>query len=160
MGEQGVLHLCGKSHRCFRRKILRRDGTGQPDDAKCDQHQAHPADITSVPIGDAVIDDGRHHQRHEQLKGSLQQLEQRRQNRFLLIILQINEQLFHSFLPPVRLYQSFRRIGLACICFLSYHRFWYRKIMILVWFPYFFHILLSSGEPTIILTGKERMPWN
>ena len=106
MGEQGVFHLGRKANRRLRRKILRRDGAGQPDDAKRDQHQAHPADIAPVPIGDAVVDDGRHHQRHEQLKGSLQQLEQRRQNRLLLIILQINEQLFHSFLPPSSAFDS------------------------------------------------------
>ena len=91
MGKQRMLHLRRKSDRRLRRKILGRNGTYQPHDTKHDHDKTHSADIPSVGIPNPLINNRRHNKRHQQLKGSLQQLKQRRQNRLLLIILQENK---------------------------------------------------------------------
>ena len=91
MSKQSMLHLSRKPNRCLRSKILSRNRTHQPDHPQHYHNQAHLPDIPPVPITDTRINNSRHNQRHQQLKRSLQQLKKRRQNRLLLIILQINK---------------------------------------------------------------------
>ena len=69
------------AHGGARRKVLRRDGEGEPDDAEPDEEQTHAHDISLVAFRDAVIDDRRHDERHDELERGFQQLEKRRKDR-------------------------------------------------------------------------------
>ncbi len=77
MGKQRVPQLLGEAHGGLGGKVLRRDRAQQADQAQRHQHQAHAHDVAAVALADAGIDDRGHHQRHDQLKESLQQLKQR-----------------------------------------------------------------------------------
>ena len=91
MGKQRVPQLLGEAHGGLGGKVLRRDRAQQADQAQRHQHQAHAHDVAAVALADAGIDDRGHHQRHDQLKESLQQLKQRPQDAFLAVVLQIRE---------------------------------------------------------------------
>ena len=91
MSKQRVLQFRRNAYRSLRRKILRRNGTGQSDYAKHHQHTAHTQHIGDVAAADSLIDDRRHHERYEQLEGGFQHLKKRRQYRLFLIIFYIYE---------------------------------------------------------------------
>ena len=86
----------GESHRRLGRKILGCDGTDQPDQTQGDQQKSHLQDIRYFSPLNTRIDDGSHHQRHKQLKGSLQHLKKRGADCLLLILFQINQKLSHN----------------------------------------------------------------
>ena len=92
MLEQGVPYPCTEARRSFCREVLRRDRADETDHPQGDQHKAHAYDIGCVLPCNAHIDHRRHHKRDQELKGSLQHLEQRRKDGFFLIIFQIYQQ--------------------------------------------------------------------
>ena len=100
MGKQSVAQLGRHPHRGLCGKKLGRNRAHQPNDAQGGHHQAHAPNVPPVPVGDAHVDDGRHHQGDHQLKRGLQQLEQRPQNAFLFVVLHIGEQAFHKAIVP------------------------------------------------------------
>ncbi len=89
MRKQRRAQLCGKADRRLCAEILCRHGTDESHRRKKHEYQPHPDDLPSVVVRDTPVDDGRHHQRHHQLEGSLQHLEQRRQNAFLPVIFDV-----------------------------------------------------------------------
>ena len=74
-------------------------GTAKADHAQRHHQKAHADNIGPVSVFNAGVDHRRHHQRHQELKGSLQQLEGRRKHTFLSIPFHITKQLFHTDLP-------------------------------------------------------------
>ena len=100
MREQLIFYFGGKSHGSSCRKILRRQGTGKTDDTQRKQDKPHLNNVVLVLVVNAHINDLCHNQRYKQLKGSLQQFEQRCKNTFLSVVLQINQQFFHFRVSP------------------------------------------------------------
>ena len=96
MLHEHVAQLGGKADGRLGREILRGDGAEQAHAAERDQPQAHAHDIARVARGNAFVDDGRHNQRNNQLKGGLQQLEQRRKHAFQPEVLDVNKQFFQK----------------------------------------------------------------
>ena len=86
MGKKGMFQFRGNTHRRFRRKVLCRDRADQSDHPQQDHNPAHAQHIGYIAAADTLIDDRRHHQRHEQLKSRLQHLKKRRQNCLFLIV--------------------------------------------------------------------------
>ena len=82
-----MTYLGGKTHRRLGREILRRHRADKSQSREHGKHAAHFEDILPVPRVNAVIYYRRHHKRNDKLKHSLGQLEKRRQNAFLLIVL-------------------------------------------------------------------------
>ena len=89
-----MAHTLGKADGRFGGKILCSDGADQADDGKSKQNGAIGEHQLFVVLCDADVDDGGNHQWHEQLKGSLQQLEQRSEDRFQRVGFKILEQIF------------------------------------------------------------------
>ena len=85
MVKQRMTHLFRKADSGFGGKKLRCDRADESHHAKRRQQQTHFDGIASVASADALVDDGRDHQWHQQLKRSLQQLEERSQNAFLFV---------------------------------------------------------------------------
>ena len=96
MRHEHVAQLGGKADGRLGGEILRGDGTEQPHAAEHDQPQAHAHDEARIARGDAPVDDRRHNQRDDQLKGGFQQLEQRREHTFQPEIPNINKQFFQK----------------------------------------------------------------
>ena len=96
MRHEHVAQLGGKADGRLGGEILRGDGTEQPHAAEHDQPQAHAHDEARIARGDAPVDDRRHNQLDDQLKGVFQQLEQRREHTFQPEIPNINNQFFQK----------------------------------------------------------------
>lgn len=86
----------GKADGRLGREILRGDGAQQTYAAQRDQPQAHAHDEARVARGNALVDNGRHNQRHDQLKGGFQQFEQRRKYAFQPEVFDVNKQFFQK----------------------------------------------------------------
>ena len=86
MREKRMAHSGPEARRRLCGKVLRRDGTYEPDEPQRDEHETHPYDIRPVFPCDPHVDDRRHDQRHEQLKRRLEHFKKRRQYGFLFII--------------------------------------------------------------------------
>ena len=86
----------GKADGRLGREILRGDGAQQTYAAQRDQPQAHAHDEARVARGNALVDNGRHNQRHDQLKGGFQQFEQRRKHAFQPEVFDVNKQFFQK----------------------------------------------------------------
>ena len=91
MVEQGLAELCGKPYRRLGREKLGRNGGHQSYHRQRKEPQAHPPYVARVrPAGasgiDAPVDDAGHHQRHQQFEESFQELKQRRQDGFFLVV--------------------------------------------------------------------------
>ena len=99
--EQRRAHRSAEAHRRLRRKELRRDGADETEHAEHHHDQRRAPHRRRVAIGDGIVDDVGHQERHNQFKARLQQLEQRADDAFELIILQIDQQFFHRSLPCV-----------------------------------------------------------
>ena len=89
MGKQRMTQSRGVAHRRLGGKILRREAAGQADDGQHKQDAAPHQNVVEVVSSDAHVDDVGHHQRHEQVKGRFQHLEERCQHAFALVALQI-----------------------------------------------------------------------
>ena len=74
---QNVPQTGGEPYRRHSGKILGAHRHDQADDAQGHHHQTHFDNIPGIAAADALIHDPGHHQRNQQLKGRLQQLEQR-----------------------------------------------------------------------------------
>ncbi len=96
MRKQRMLQLRGKPYCRFGRIVLGCDGTYKPDHSQRHQQAAHAKHIGHFSAADPSVDDGRHHKRYKQFKGSLQHFKKRGQNRLFLIVFQINKQFFHD----------------------------------------------------------------
>ena len=101
MGKQRAPQPGGKTGSRLRRKILGCYGANQSHHSQKRQKAAPLQNVPVIPAGNAHIDDGRHDQRHKQLKQRLQQLKQRTQHTLFPVRFQINQQSFHTFHLPM-----------------------------------------------------------
>ena len=89
MSEQALSHVRSKPHRSLGGEILGHHRAAQSAQTQKPQHAAHFENVTPVAAANASVDDIRHHQRHNELKNNLNELEQRGQNTFFLVLFQI-----------------------------------------------------------------------
>ena len=75
------------------------DWQAQTDPAQRAQPQAHAGNVARAAAGNAFVDNRRHDERNDQLKGGFQQFEQRRKNTLAPEVLDVNQQLFQKH-PP------------------------------------------------------------
>ena len=90
MGEKGMPYPGSEACRCLCRKVLRRDGTDQPDQPQGNKQKTHPYNIGAVSFCNAHINHRSHHKRHKQFKRRLQHLKERRQYGFFSVFFQID----------------------------------------------------------------------
>ena len=97
MYEQIVSQLGGTAYGRLGRKILRGHRAGQSHHGQQHQHGCHAEyeQLVAAPV-DAAVNDGGHHQRNQQVKAGLQQLEQRRGDAFPGVLLEKTEKHFHD----------------------------------------------------------------
>ena len=93
--KQRVAQPPGKAHGGLCGKILCGDGGGKPHEAEQQQHAAHAEDIAAVRARYACVDDGGHHERHEELERGLKQLEQRPEHALFPIPFHVGQQFLH-----------------------------------------------------------------
>ena len=91
MGKQRVPQAGGIAHRRLCGKILGRHAAQQTDAAQQHQQAAAQQDIARIARCDAVVDDIRHDQRHEQVEERLQHFEQGRNHRLAAVTVQITQ---------------------------------------------------------------------
>ena len=77
MVHEGIAQSDGKAHRSLCCKILGNHRAEEAHRPQKHQKAAHFENIPPVGVGDAHIHNARYHQRDTQLKGGLQELEQR-----------------------------------------------------------------------------------
>ena len=77
MSKQRIANIRHKADGSLCGKILRRNGKGKPYNAKPNEQQTHSGNVSVVGAGDAVVDDRRDDQRHDQIQRGLQQFKQR-----------------------------------------------------------------------------------
>ncbi len=88
---------CGTvSQSGFGGKILRRHAGNKAHHRQQDQQPALAPDLAHVPVLDAGVHDGGHHQRHQKLKAGFQHLEQGSQYGFPFVAFQIMQQSTHA----------------------------------------------------------------
>ena len=99
--EQRRAHRRAEAHRRLGGEELGRDRADEAQHAEQHHDQRRAPHRRRVAIGDGIVDDVGHQKRHDQFKARLQQLEQRADDAFEFIILQIDQQFFHRSLPCV-----------------------------------------------------------
>ena len=77
-------------------EVLGRGGTGPADDPHDDEGGGAEHDVPPVCRGDALVHDARHNERHEELKRSLQKLEERGEGAFPSKSRQVPRELEHA----------------------------------------------------------------
>ena len=96
VAEQVFAQCRAKAKRRFGGEILGRQAARQADCRQQHQQAAALPDEHSVTVFDAGVNNTRHHQRHEQFKGSLQHFKQRCQNCLLFVTLDVAHQFVHG----------------------------------------------------------------
>ena len=99
MGKKRMADPCGKPYGCLGGEKLCRNGADHTDEPQQHQDAAVFPDGGCIAIPETGVNDGSHHQRHQKLKGSFQQLEQRAEDTFLHIRFQILQKFFQE-IPP------------------------------------------------------------
>ena len=96
VGEQRAAQPACQSHRRFGGKELGGYGANQPHQSQPHQDQTLADNGICIARGNALVDDARNHKGHDQFEAGFQQLEQRAQQAFQPVGLQVTEYPFHK----------------------------------------------------------------
>ena len=96
MGEEVAAQVGTHANGGTRGKILCNKRAGESHRGKSDEHGKGGADYRFVTRCNAIVNNGFYHQRHQEVKNCLKELEKRADNAFFSVGLKIFQQLFHA----------------------------------------------------------------